>query len=70
MKQTVKRIMPEPLWNAARSSYDALVRLPDLPAATLHPWRRESRKRLAALKDIHKGRTLFHYRKWPIPAGD
>jgi Protein of unknown function DUF115 len=59
MKQTVKRIMPESLWNAARSSYDALVRLPDLPAATLHPWRRESRKRLAALKDLHKGERGF-----------
>ena len=59
MKQTIKRIMPEPLWNAARSSYDALIRLPDLPAATLHPWRRESRKRLAALKDIHTGERCF-----------
>jgi len=59
MKQTVKRIMPEPFWNAARSSYDALVRLPELPAATLHPWRRESRKRLAALKDTHKGERCF-----------
>jgi hypothetical protein len=59
MKQTAKRIMPELLWNAARSSYDALVRLPELPAATLHPWRRESRKRLAALKDIHKGERCF-----------
>jgi hypothetical protein len=59
MKQMVKRITPEPLWSAARSSYDALVRLPDLPSAILHPWRRESRKRLAALKDIHKGERCF-----------
>ena len=59
MKETVKRILPEPLWNAARSSYDALVRLPELPAAALHPWRRESRKRLAVLKDIHKGERCF-----------
>jgi hypothetical protein len=59
MKQIIKRIMPAPLWNAARASYDALARLPDLPAATLHPWRRESRKRLAALKDIHKGERCF-----------
>jgi hypothetical protein len=59
MKQTVKRIVPEQLWNAARSGYDALVRLPDLPAAILHPWRRESRKRLAVLKDIHKGERCF-----------
>ena len=59
MKQTAKRIMPGPLWNAARSSYDALARLPEVPAAYLHPWRRESRKRLAALKDIHKGERAF-----------
>jgi len=59
MKQAVKRIMPEPIWNAARSGYDALLRLPELPAATLHHWRRESRKRLAALKDIHKGERAF-----------
>ncbi len=59
MKQTVRRITPGPLWNAACSTYDALVRLPELPAAALHPWRRESRKRLAALKDIHRGQRCF-----------
>jgi len=59
MKQTIKRIIPQPLWNAARSTYDAIVRLPDLPAAALHPWRRESRKRLAALQNIHKGQRCF-----------
>ncbi len=59
MKQTVKRVTPEPLWNAARSTYDTLLRLPELPAAALHPWRRESCKRLAALKDIHKGERCF-----------
>jgi hypothetical protein len=59
MKQTIKRITPPPLWNAARYTYDAILRLPDLPAAALHPWRRESRKRLAALQDIHKGQRCF-----------
>ena len=59
MKQTIKRITPQPLWNAARSMYDAILRLPDLPAAVLHPWRRQSRKRLAALKNIHQGGRCF-----------
>ena len=59
MKQTIKRITPEPLWNVARTTYDAILRLPDLPSAALHPWRRDSRKRLAALKDIHKGERCF-----------
>jgi hypothetical protein len=30
-----------------------------LPAAYFHPWRRESIKRLAELKDIHKGKRAF-----------
>jgi hypothetical protein len=59
MKQAIKNLTPGPVWNAARSAYDALARLPDLPAASLHPWRVASRKRLAALKDIHKGERCF-----------
>ena len=43
----------------ARRSYDGLRRLPELPAATFHPWRRESKRRLAALKDSHKGERCF-----------
>ena len=45
--------------NFARQGYDGLRRLPDLPAAYLHPWRRESRRRLASLKDSHKGERCF-----------
>ena len=37
----------------------AIRRIPQLPDAYLHPWRRESIRRLAALKDIHKGRRAF-----------
>lgn len=59
MKQTIKRVTPPPLWNAARSTYDFILRLPGFPAAALHPWRRESRKRLAALQNIHKGQRCF-----------
>jgi len=59
MKQTIKRITPEPLWNAGRAAYDALRRLPDLGPAYLHPWRLESIRRLAALKDIHKSERCF-----------
>ncbi len=59
IKQTAKQIIPAPLWNAARASFDALVRIPELPAAYLHPWRRASMERLAALKDIHRGQRCF-----------
>ena len=43
----------------ARRAYDGLCRLPELPAAYLHPWRRESRRKLAALKDSHVGERCF-----------
>ncbi len=43
----------------ARRGYDGLRRLPELPAANWHPWRRESKRRLAALKDTHKGERCF-----------
>lgn len=59
MKQTFKSIIPPPLWNLVRDSYDGIRRIPQLPAAYFHPWRRESIKRLAALKDIHKGKRAF-----------
>jgi hypothetical protein len=59
MKQTFKETIPDPLWQFARASYDSIKRIPELPAAYLHPWRRESIRRLAALKDIHKGKRAF-----------
>ncbi len=59
MKQTIKSIIPAPLWNFVRNTNDAIRRLPQLPAAYLHPWRRESIRRLAELKDIHKGKRAF-----------
>ncbi len=59
MKQTLKQIIPAPLWNFARYSNDAIRRIPELPSAYLHPWRRESIRRLKAFKDIHKGKRAF-----------
>lgn len=59
MKQTLKSAVPAPVWNFVRETYQSLRRVPELPAAYLHPWRRESIRRLAALKDIHKGRRAF-----------
>ncbi len=59
MKQTLKSILPAPVLQVARNSYDAFRRLPQLPAAYFHPWRRESIRRLAELKDIHKGKRAF-----------
>ncbi len=42
-----------------RSLYDGLRRLPELPGAVLHPWRRESIRKLTALKDSHRGERCF-----------
>src|SRR4026208_2300391 len=59
MKQTLKQITPPFLWNFARAMNDSVRRLPELPAAYLHPWRRESIRRLAPLKGLHKGKRAF-----------
>jgi hypothetical protein len=59
MKQTLKQVTPPFLWNFARATNDSIRRIRELPAAYLHPWRRESIRRLAALKDIHKGKRAF-----------
>jgi hypothetical protein len=59
MKQTLKQVLPQPVWHFARDTYDAFRRIPELPDAYFHPWRRESIKRLAELKDIHKGKRAF-----------
>ncbi len=59
MKQTLKQITPPSVWDFARAASDSVRRLPELPSAYLHPWRRESIRRLAALQDIHKGKRAF-----------
>lgn len=56
MKQSLKA---SSLWPLLRDTYIGIRDLPQLPAAYLHPWRRISIERLAALKDIHKGRRAF-----------
>ena len=57
--QTIKSILPSALMQFARNTYDRIRRIPQLPDAYFHPWRRESIRRLAALKDIHKGKRAF-----------
>jgi hypothetical protein len=59
MRQTLKSFVPQSLWQLARDSYDGFRRIPEMPAAYFHPWRRESIRRLAALKDIHNGKRAF-----------
>jgi hypothetical protein len=57
--ETIKRITPASVLNAAKNTYDAIRRLPKMPDAYLHPWRRSSRERMYEMKDVHRGRRCF-----------
>ena len=59
MKNTLKTIVPSPLWSLARDTYIGMRQLPDLPAAYLHPWRRQSMEELGELKDKYRGERCF-----------
>jgi hypothetical protein len=59
MKKRILNTLPAPVLQAVKNTYDAALRLPELPAAYLHPWRRESMRRLRALKNIHAGKRAF-----------
>ncbi|MDK1029832.1 MAG: DUF115 domain-containing protein [Anaerolineae bacterium] len=59
MKQIIKRLTPAPLLRSAKNTYDAFRRLPKVPDAYLHPWRRESRARMYEMKNIHRRERCF-----------
>lgn len=59
VRNNLKQITPGPLWDAARSTWYALHRAAQWPAATFHPWRQESIRKLAYLKDLHRGERAF-----------
>lgn len=59
LRQTVKNAAPSSLWKVARKAFFVALRLPELPGAYLHPLRRESMRKLEALKDIHRGERCF-----------
>lgn len=59
LRSQLKQALPAPLWDAARHSWYWLYRASLWPAARFHPWRQESIRRLAAYKDIHKGKRCF-----------
>jgi hypothetical protein len=56
---SIKQSLPLPVKRAIGESLDAFDRARLWPAATFHPWRRDSVRRLAALKDIHRGERCF-----------
>ncbi|HUI89715.1 MAG TPA: 6-hydroxymethylpterin diphosphokinase MptE-like protein [Anaerolineales bacterium] len=59
MKETVNSILPASTLQSVKNTYDTIRRLPQLPDAYLHPWRRESIHRITAYKDVHKGKRAF-----------
>src|SRR5512135_2231307 len=59
MKQALKNTLSPNMVEMLGSTYDAIRRLPELPSAYWHPWRRASIRKLAALKDSHKGERCF-----------
>jgi hypothetical protein len=59
MKDSIKRYAPTPVLNLIKNSYDAMMRLPQVPDAYLHPWRRKSRSRMRAFQNIHSGERCF-----------
>ncbi len=59
MKQTLNSILPSSILQGIKNTYDAIRRVPQLPDVYLHPWRRESVRRIKEFKDIHKGKRAF-----------
>ncbi len=59
MKKELESALPAPFLQAVKNTYDAVRRLPEVPSAYWHPWRRESIRRLRALKDAHRGQRAF-----------
>jgi hypothetical protein len=59
LKETVKKALP-PAWvKALGETRDGLVRAGQWPQATFHPWRRDTVRRLAGLKNQYKGQRCF-----------
>lgn len=57
--ESFKRITPAPLWHAASNTRSAIQRGAQWPAATLHPWRRDTIRQLTTMKDAHLGERCF-----------
>ncbi len=59
MRELIKQSIPASLLGALRDRRDWMQRAAEWPAAAFHPKRRKSIRRLAALKDVHKGERCF-----------
>src|SRR3990172_4300646 len=59
MTSIFEKFVPPWLWRTMQRSYDAFLRLPEIPSAALHPLRFRSRKVLSALKNTQSGKRCF-----------
>lgn len=59
IQESLKQAIPQTARTRIANLYNAILRLPEWPAANLHSLRRSSISRLAALKDIHRGERCF-----------
>ncbi|HEX2981653.1 MAG TPA: hypothetical protein VHO48_15415, partial [Anaerolineaceae bacterium] len=59
LRESIKSSLPQPVVAAVRETRDAAVRARDWIPATFHPWRRDSMRRLAELKDTHRCERCF-----------
>jgi hypothetical protein len=59
LRQKIKNLFPPAVWNSISDLRYTLGRAAQYPAATLHPWRKKSIRRLAALKDKYLSERCF-----------
>ena len=59
IRERIKTNIPPGVWKSARTGWYGLYRASLWPAATIHPWRRESIHNLKRFKDIHSGERCF-----------
>ncbi len=59
LRQRMKQITPPEIWRAGSQVWYALQRAAQVPAATFHPWRRQSIARLGAYRASQTGKRCF-----------
>jgi len=59
LKERLARSLPLPLKRAIGNTLDGFDRAKVWPSAMLHPWRRDTIRRLAKLRDTHPGERCF-----------
>lgn len=59
MRTKIINSLPVPVVNGLRTTRDTVKMLADWPDSQFHPWRRESIKKINALKNTHVGERCF-----------